>query len=163
MKKIEYFTKVLFVAFVFLLFSSFSAEAVEQFLGLPVIPGSHVTFKSDVKIELNTSLSHDAVLSYYKKALSDLKDVKFRDWDNATYIEDDSNRSWHSITISKDNGTSNVSVVIMKDNWTWIIGTLVLRFVGVFVVLLVLYAGMTISGKIINRFVRKMDSKKAAG
>jgi hypothetical protein len=155
--------KIIFVVFVSLLFSPFDALSVEQFLGLPVIPGSHITSKSDMKLELKVSLPHDTVLSYYKKALSGLKDVKFREWNNATYIEDDSNRPWHSITISKDNRTSNTSVVIMKDNWTWIIGTLILRFIGVFVVLLLLYVGMTVSGKIIDRFVRKMDSKKAAG
>ena len=49
----------------------------------------------------------------------------------------------------------------MKDNWTWIIGTLVLRYIGVFVVLLVLLIGMSISGAIISRTVGKSDTKNA--
>lgn len=48
----------------------------------------------------------------------------------------------------------------MKDNWTWIIGTLVLRYIGVFIVLIVLLFGMTISGAIISRSIKKIDAKK---
>jgi Na+-transporting methylmalonyl-CoA/oxaloacetate decarboxylase gamma subunit len=47
----------------------------------------------------------------------------------------------------------------MKDNWTWIIGTLILRFVGVFVVLLFLLIGMYVSGWIISRSIGKIDGK----
>ena len=46
--------------------------------------------------------SHDAVVGFYKEALKDLADIKFRDWPDATYIEDDGKRQWHSITISKE-------------------------------------------------------------
>jgi Na+-transporting methylmalonyl-CoA/oxaloacetate decarboxylase gamma subunit len=49
----------------------------------------------------------------------------------------------------------------VKDNWTWIIGTLVLRFIGVFVVLLFLRVGMYISGTIISRTVKKLEAKKS--
>jgi hypothetical protein len=52
------------------------------------------------------------------------------------------------------------SVVIMKDNWTWIIGTLILRYIGVFVVLLILYLGMSISGRIMTSWVRRMEARK---
>ncbi len=53
--------------------------------------------------------------------------------------------------------------MIMKDSWTWIIGTLVLRYIGVFIVLIVLLIGMTVSGAIISGFVEKVDTKDAAG
>jgi hypothetical protein len=55
------------------------------------------------------------------------------------------------------------SVVIMKDNWTWIIGTLILRYIGVFVVLLILYLGMSISGRIMTSWGRRMEARKTAG
>jgi len=48
----------------------------------------------------------------------------------------------------------------VKDNWTWIIGTLVLRYIGVFMVLLFLFLGMTISGAIISRSIERMEAKK---
>jgi hypothetical protein len=91
--------------------------------------------------------------------LKGLHDIKFRDWKNATYIEDDGNRPWHSITISKM-GANESTVSIVKDNWTWIIGTLVLRYVGVFMVLMVLFLGMFVSGKIISKSVESMEAKK---
>jgi hypothetical protein len=49
----------------------------------------------------------------------------------------------------------------MKDRWTWIIGTLVLRYIGVFVVLCFLLIGMTVSGAIISRLVKRREAKKA--
>ena len=104
-------------------------------------------------------MTHDEVLAFYKEKLEGMKDIKIRDWKDQSYIEDDSNRPWHSITLEKEykDGTQ---VVIVRDNWTWIIGTLVLRYIGVFVVLLVLLIGMTVSGKIISSRVSKADSGK---
>ena len=48
----------------------------------------------------------------------------------------------------------------MKDNWTWIIRTLVLRYIGVFVVLLILFLGMTVSGSIISRAIKRIEARK---
>jgi hypothetical protein len=130
----------------------------DDFLGAPVIPGGEQISKTDKRLEFNSKKTHDEVLQFYKKALEKFNDIKYRDWKDATYIEDDGRLKWHSITISKDDSNGAV-VVIMKDNWTWIIGTLILRFVGVFVVLLFLLIGMYISGAIISRSVNKMDGK----
>ena len=94
---------------------------------------------------------------FYQNELKESPDIKYRDWAEATYIEDDGARKWHSITISKDN--ENATVIVARDNWTWIIGTLILRYIGVFIVLLVLYAGMQISGKIISSSVKKAAAK----
>ena len=55
------------------------------------------------------------------------------------------------------------TVTIVKDNWTWIIGTLVLRYIGVFVVLMVLFLGLLISGRIISGVVKKTEAKKEEG
>lgn len=128
-----------------------------EFLGAPVISQGETLNKTDVRLELKSDLSHDEVVAFYQDALKDLPDIKFRDWPDATYIEDDGKLLWHSITISKE-GQDGTNIIIMKDNWTWIIGTLILRYIGVFVVLIVLLIGMSISGAIISRSVKKREA-----
>ena len=135
--------------------------SADDFLGAPIIPKGKELNKTDVRLEVIIPLSHEEVVSYYKEALKDFTDIKFRNWPDATYIEDDGKMPWHSITISKDE-KDGTHVTIVKDNWTWIIGTLILRYIGVFVVLMVLFVGMTVSGKIISGFVRRAELKKAA-
>ena len=151
--------KYLFILLVLSLIIPVSTDA-EDFLGAPIIPEGKILDKSDKSLELKTGLSHEEALAYYKEALKGLEDIKFRDWKTATYIEDDGKLAWHSITISKDDD-QGTTIVIMKDNWTWIPGTLVLRYVGVFVVLLVLLIGMSLSGAIISRSVKKDKEKKS--
>lgn len=131
----------------------------DDFLGVPVPPGKEIQ-RTDARLELISPQTHDQVLNFYKEHLEMEKDIKIRNWKDQSYVEDDSNRPWHSITIDKEyhEGTK---IVIVKDNWTWIIGTLLLRYVGVFVVLLVLMIGMLVSGKIISTSVRKQEEKKA--
>jgi hypothetical protein len=148
---------VCIVLFVMLLPAGLKAE---DFLGAPVIPEGKTTLKNEMRLEMKVPVSHDQVVEFYQKALAGYQDIKFRDWKNATYIEDDGNLKWHSITISKNN-TDGTTIVILKDNWTWIIGTLILRFFGVFVVLLVLLIGMYFSGTLISRF-SKEDPQPAA-
>jgi len=133
----------------------------EDFLGAPVLSQGTVSQKTDDRLEMRTVLSHDDVISFYREALKDAEDIKFREWKEATYIEDDGKKPWHSITVSKG-GQNGTEIIIVKDNWTWIIGTLVLRYIGVFMVLMVLLVGMSVSGKIISRSVARMDAKKGA-
>lgn len=132
----------------------------EDFLGAPVMPGGKMTLKTESRLEMTAPVSHDKVVEFYQEALAGYQDIKFRDWKDYTYIEDDGNLSWHSITISKQD-TEGATIVIVKDNWTWIIGTLVLRYIGVFVVLLLLLVGMSISGAIISRFFKE-DAQPSA-
>ena len=134
----------------------------EDFLGAPVVSQGKENLRTDVRLEMKTPLSHDEVVLFYREQLKDVPDIKFRDWKDATYIEDDGARPWHSITISKDD-KDGATIVIIKDNWTWIIGTLILRYIGVFAVLMIVFVGMVVSGKIISAFVRRMEAKKAAG
>ena len=144
----------------FLVFPAYSNA--EDFLGAPVIPKGKVIKKTDSRLEMKAELSHDEVLMFYKEALKEAQDIKIREWEDATYIEDDGKLAWHSITISKgDKGET--SVVIAKDNWTWIIGTLVLRYIGVFAVLLILFLGMSLSGRIISSSIKKAEARKAIG
>ncbi|MFO7599243.1 MAG: hypothetical protein R6X27_05465 [Candidatus Desulfacyla sp.] len=132
----------------------------EDFLGAPVLPQGTATKKTDDRLEMKTGLSHDEVIAFYREALKDFQDIKFRDWKDSTYIEDDGRMPWHSITVSKG-GETGTEIIIVKDNWTWIIGTLILRYIGVFMVLMVLLIGMSVSGRIISRSVASMDAKKA--
>ena len=134
----------------------------EDFLGVPVVSQGKENLRTDARLEMKTPLSHDEVLSFYREQLKDLPDIKFRDWKDATYIEDDGARPWHSITISK-NDKDGATIIMVKDNWTWIIGTLILRYIGVFVVLMIVLLGMLVSGKIISSFVSRAEAKKAAG
>lgn len=153
--------KCMMIFFSLLLFFP-ALVGAEKFLGAPVIPQGKAIDKTKARLELKTNLSHDEVLAFYKEALKEVSDIKYRDWAEATYIEDDGARKWHSITISKAD-KDGATVIILKDNWTWIIGTLILRYIGVFVVLLVLFLGMNVSGSIISRSVKKMEAKKAEG
>lgn len=130
----------------------------EDFLSISILPDSQTVSKEDGRLEFKTGLSHDEVVTFYREELKTLSDIKYREWTDATYIEDDSNRPWHSITISKGD-EKETTVVIAKDSWTWIIGTLILRYIGVFAVLLILYVGMKISGMIIDSFVKKAAAK----
>ena len=151
--------KLALLTLIFSVFYPFSSGA-EDFLGAPLIAKGKAVAKTDTRLELKIELSHDEAVAFYREALKVHKDIKFRDWKDATYIEDDGKLAWHSITISKGEG-QDTTIVIMKDNWTWIIGTLVLRYIGVFVVLLVLFLGMSASGWIISRSAKKIEAIKA--
>ncbi len=151
--------KLLLPIFIFLLTIP-APLCAEDFLGAPLIPSGETIQKTETRLEMKSHLSHDEIVEFYRQALKKHKDIKFRDWENATYIEDDGKLAWHSITISKQT-KDGANIVIVKDNWTWIIGTLVLRFIGVFVVLLFLMVGMYISGAIISRSVKKLEAKKS--
>jgi hypothetical protein len=151
--------KMLLFPLVLLLFFQVNSYA-DDFLEAPVISDAQVIEKTPSRLDLKTDLAHDEVLAFYKEALKDLDDIKYRDWSDATYIEDDGKRPWHSITISK--GEGETTIIIVEDNWTWIIGTLILRYVAVFVVLMVLFICMTASGRIVSSAVKKAQAKKQA-
>ena len=136
-------------------------STAEEFLGAPIIPQGKILRHGKTSMEIKTGLSHDDVLKFYRQALKGEEDIKYRNWKDATYIEDDGKREWHSITISKGEGPA--TVVITKDSWTWIMGTLFLRYIGVFVVLLILFLGMYVSGSIISGIIKKIEMKKATG
>jgi hypothetical protein len=156
------YMKILFclLAAFSILLPSFSAA--EEFHEVPLFPDGRVMEETDTRLELQTDASHDAVLSYYKEILEGEGDILFRERSDATYIEDHGLRPWHSITISKT-GTEGVSVVVVRDNWTWIGGMLLVRFIGVFAVLLILFLAMKFSGMFISNFIKSSQEKKAAG
>ena len=143
---------------IFLLLFAPGVSIANEFLGAPLIPKGKIIQKTGARLEMRTGLSHDAAVQFYRNALEGLADIKVREWKDATYIEDDGARGWHSITISKGEDTGT-TIIIVKDSWTWIMGTLVLRYIGVFIVLLVLFLGMSASGYIISRSVKKEGAK----
>ena len=129
----------------------------ENFLGVPVMPQIKEIKTDETRMEMTTELSHDVVVNFYEGVLKKFPSIKYRDWKNATYIEDDGKLKWHSITISKREFPT--SIVIVKDSWTWIFGTLVLRYISVFVVLGIIFIGMIITGNIIPQTVNRREGK----
>jgi len=142
------------IVFLFLLIPAISWSS--DFLGLPIPTDSKIILKNKGRLEFETDMNHDQCLRYYKDVLKDAKDIKIREWKSVTYIEDDGKLPWHSITISK-NIPHKTLIVIVKDNWTWIMGTLLLRYIGVFVVLIVLYISMSIAGSIASKLLKDKE------
>jgi len=137
------------------------SSSAEDFLGAPIPPQHKIEGKTDARLEFKTDLSPDATVSYYKEKFKGQQDIKFRDKKDSTFIEDHGNLPWHSITISKAH-MEGTTVEIVKDNWTWIIGTLTLRYVGVFVVLMLIFLTLALSGSIISRAIKRMEKKRAS-
>lgn len=140
---------------------SYAEYFADFFMNDPIIKNAKSVEMEKGRLTFTTEKSHDEVLSFYREKLKSFADIKYRDWGDATYIEDDGRMQWHSITISKDMNDHVTTVVIAKDNWTWIMGTLILRYIAVFVVLLVLFVGMKVSGAIISSTVNRPEVKKA--
>ena len=150
-------TLILSFAVLFLLISS--PCPAEDFLGVPIVPDGQ-TIKSDKgKMEKVYDIPMTQILSFYKERLKDNKDIKFRELGDQIRIEEYGNAAWHKIVLT-ENAKGLTTFVIVKDTWTWIIGTLTIRFTGVFVVLLVLYLAMNISTGIIARYVARTEAGK---
>lgn len=161
-KKGEEMKKYIVTLLILLLPSiTYAEDFAAEFLNDPILKNSESVEREEGRLTFTTKKSHDEVLSFYRGKLKSLEDIKYRDWGDATYIEDDGNSPWHSITISKEMSNNRTTVVIAKDNWTWIMGTLILRYVAVFIVLLVLFVGMKLSGAIISSTVNRAEAKKA--
>ncbi len=141
-----------------LIFISPAYSGVDEFLGAPLPPQRKIIQKTDIRLSFKTDLSHDAMLRYYKGALAKYPDIKFRENKDSIYIEDHGKLKWHSITISKGD-KPGATVSIVKDSWTWIIGTLILRYIGVFVVLMIICLVLSLSGRILPRLIGKREAK----
>jgi hypothetical protein len=126
----------------------------------PVMPGGTVSKTEDVAVEVVYDMPYPKVIEWYKAALAQYKDARYRDWAEQLYIEDQGGEKWHSIGIQKGGG-DKTTVRIVKDNWTWIFSTLLIRFAGVFVVLCLLWILLNISNFIMVKFVVKPEEGKA--
>ncbi len=134
----------------------------EDFLGIPIVPGGEVVDRTENRVEMKTAMSHGEIVDYYEGILKDYKDIKALDRDDNTQITDHGNLKWHSISVSKKKLEGKTTVVIKKDSWSWIFGTLVLRYIGVFAVIIMLFICMSISGAVISRSISRIEAKKTA-
>jgi hypothetical protein len=125
-----------------------------QWLGAPIMPDGTEVTKESGRLVTEYNLPYDKVLAWYQEALKKYPDARYRDWKEEMYIEDQGASKWHAIKISKTDGPKT-TVTIRKDNWTWIIATLVIRFTGVFVVLLALWLGLNIATFIMFRTIKE--------
>lgn len=125
------------------------------------MPGGVLVKTEDTAVFIDYELPYAKVLEWYKGALGNYKDGRYRDWEDQTYIEDQGGAKWHSIGIFKGGG-NKTTVKIVKDNWTWIFSTLVIRFVGVFVVLVMLWLLLSISSIITRKAIAKAEEKAKA-
>jgi len=133
-----------------------------QWLGAPIMPNGTKLKEEGGQYSTEYNLPYKEVLAWYQEALKNYPDARYRDWKEEMYIEDQGGSKWHAIKISKTDGPNKTIVTIRKDNWTWILATLVIRFLGVFIVLLVLWVGLNISAAIMKRFIKSEQKKQAA-
>lgn len=126
----------------------------EEFLGAPVLPGGRTVKSTDSVLEKNYDMSAPGAVQFYRDSLKDKADLKLRENRQGLVVEDHGRLPWHKVVIA-DTGNGQTSVLISKDSWTWILGTLFIRFIGVFVVLMVLYFAMASATGFISRSVKK--------
>jgi hypothetical protein len=102
------------------------------------------------------------IIGFYRDNLKDKENINWKETANlrGIVIHDWGNREWHKIEVAEDT-ESGVQITINRDSWTWVLGTLVIRFVGVFTVLVILMITLYISGFIMTFEFRKTDSEKA--
>jgi len=131
-----------------------------QWLGAPIMPDGTKIKEEPGRLITEYNLPYDKVLTWYKEALQKYPDARYRDWEEEVYIEDQGVSKWHSIGIHKTGGPKT-QVVIKKDNWSWIMATLFIRFVGVFVVLLVLWVALNIAIFIMRKSIKEKKVKPA--
>ncbi|MFH1138992.1 MAG: hypothetical protein V1816_23175 [Pseudomonadota bacterium] len=146
--------KIIFVVAVFLM-SLPGLGSAADFRGAPLMDQGRVTSESETEIQVAYQRPVAELVEYYRGIFqAQPGSVKFRDRGGESRFEDYEGRAWHKIVITE--GPDNTAVVtVTKDSWTWIITMLVLRFMGVFVVLLVLFIAVSFSTKIVSLLLAK--------
>lgn len=140
-----------------ILIAVFSSNVcAEEFLGAPLPPGGSVVSRRDDRLDKRYEVSPQAILDFYKEVFRNEENIKFRVHENFTIIEDHGNRPWRSITIYQGD-RQEVKVLVAKDSWSWLLGTLTLRFLGVYAVMALLLLVMSFS----NIIVRYVSTKYA--
>lgn len=132
-----------------------------QWLGAPIMPGGMKVKEESGRLITEYNLPYDKVFTWYKEALQRYPDARYRDWEEEMYIEDQGVSKWHAIKISKTDG-SKTFVTIQKDSWSWVMATLFIRFTGVFVVLLVLWAALNIAIFMMRKTIKENKIKQAS-
>jgi len=138
-----------------------SVSMAEDFLGAPLPPGGKVVSQSDSMLEKSYPISYEEAIQFYKKALEGWEDVKFWERNKEIKIEEYNVRPWHSITVEKADG-GGTTITVRKDSWTWILGTLLMRWLTVFGILVALFIPLSIVGAISARIASRKNAKMTA-
>ena len=87
------------------------------------------------------------IADFYNRQFAGMPDIKWNETGNSreVVIYDWGNRPWHRIYVYSRGMGEETLLTIRKDSWTWIIGTLIIRFVGVFIVLFILMISLLVS------------------
>ncbi|MGD9202538.1 MAG: hypothetical protein PVI26_13325 [Chitinispirillia bacterium] len=130
---------------------------------VPTVPGGKEVV-SQVPNTYNleyTNTSFNEIIAFYKKEFKDQSEINWKESVSGekAVINDWGNRKWHKITVLKKG--NSVYIEIKKDSWTWILGTLIIRFIGVFIVLIVLMIVLQITGAIFKNIRGKGKISKA--
>lgn len=125
----------------------------KDYLGLPMFDPSVAGKAGEKEFEATYPVAPEKVLEFYKKTLEGEKDIRFREFGGNYVVEDFGSRPWNKIMIAKGD-PKQAKTVITQDSWTWIIGMLILRFIGVFVVLVALFIATAIATNLIMRLVK---------
>jgi len=133
------------ILFICILCPGFSSA--DDFLNAPLPPGGKIISQTEKRLEKLYDIPYEEILTYYQKTLQNEQDIKFWDKAEGTRIEEYNTRPWHSISINRA-GQGESTIIVLKDNWTWIIGTLLIRFLGVFGILIALFIALSIAGTI---------------
>lgn len=112
---------------------------------------------SDDQVYLYKTITLADIEIFYKHEFKETNDVNWNKTAgiNGFILDDWGNKNWHKITVI-DKGKEGIEITIQPDRWTWIIGTLIIRFIGVLIVLSALMIFIYISG-----YFFRMTSKKA--
>lgn len=96
------------------------------------------------------NLSPAEIVDFYNRQFTGMPDIKWNETGNSRdlVIYDWGNRPWHRINVYSEDTGGVTLLSIRKDSWTWIIGTLLIRFIGVFMVLFILMIALLVSGSI---------------
>ncbi len=147
--------------------SLFAAEGDQIGWGAPIMPGGKVVKTESGIVYIEYDKPYNEVLAWYREAMKSHVDketkveyAKFRDWEDQMYIEDQGAAKWHSVSISKGTGPKT-TLKIVKDNWTWVMSTLLIRYAGVFCVLIILWILLNINSAVMKRvFAKQKDGAK---
>jgi hypothetical protein len=130
---------------------------------IPSVPegGEQVPGSSSGMVKYNyQNMAVQQIAAFFMHEFKENANISFREIQGKgeIVINDWGNSKWQKIHIAV-NGDAGTIVTITKDSWTWILGTLVIRFVGVFVVLTVLLIVLNILSAIVSRSLSNLENK----
>ncbi|MFH1035537.1 MAG: hypothetical protein V1806_13595 [Pseudomonadota bacterium] len=144
-----------FIAMTALFIWALAAPALaEEFGTLPIMDGGQVVKSNENELIKEYNLAPQAVWEYYKGILSQDKEIRFTDRGHLYTIEDLGSRPWRRIAITKTQPDKTMMTVDML-TWKWIMIMLSLRFMAVFVVLLVLYLATFLGTSLLARLSKE--------